>query len=148
MNQAFKECLEKRKIFAFPKAKALVDKEFKVASEDLAEAKDRFQNKRYKYATINAYYATFHAARALLYSKGYRERSHYCLYVAIEALFVEAGILEKHFARILKDGMSLREDADYGGDFSEEGASLSISNAEEFIRVSKELLSKSTNTIK
>lgn len=140
MSQAFKESLEKKKIFPFAKAKGLVSKELKMASDDLAEAKDRFDNERYKYATIDAYYAAFHAARALLYSKGYRERSHYALYIAIEALFVEQGLLEKRYARIISDSMSLREEADYSGDFSKEGASLSISNAEEFIRRSKELL--------
>ncbi len=142
MNQAFKEALEKKKIFHFFKAKSLVDKELKVALDDLAEAKDRFKNKRYKYATINAYYATFHAARALLFSKGYRERSHYALYIAIEALFVETGMLEKRYSHILKDSMSLREDADYGGEFSKDGASLSINNAEEFINKAKEALSR------
>lgn len=142
MNQAFKEALEKKKIFHFAKAKGLVSKELKVASDDLDEAKDRFKNERYKYATINAYYATFHAARALLFSKGYRERSHYALYVAIEALFVETRGLEKRYSRILKDSMSLREDADYGSEFSKEGASLSIKNAEEFLIKVKEVLSQ------
>ncbi len=142
MNQAFKEALEKKKIFHFSKAKSLVDKELKVALDDLAEAKDRFKNERYKYATIDAYYATFHAARALLFSKGYRERSHYALYIAIEALFVETGVLEKRSSHILKDSMSLREDADYGGQFSKDGASLSINNAEEFINKAKEALSR------
>ena len=140
MNQAFKEAIEKKKMFHFSKAKNLVDKELRVAIDDLAEAKDRFKHERYKYATINAYYATFHAARALLFSKGYRERSHYALYIAIEALFVETSILEKRYSHILKDSMSLREDADYGGKFSKDGASLSISNAEEFIKRSKEIL--------
>ncbi len=141
MNQAFKDCIEKKRIFEFPEAKKLVNKELSIAIDDLNEAKDRFKNGKYKYAIINAYYATFHSARALLYSKGYRERSHYCLYVAIDALFVRAGLLEKRFARILKDGMSLREEADYGGEFSKEGAALIISNAEEFIKKSEELLS-------
>ena len=31
----------------------------------------------------------FHSARALLYSKGYREKSHYYLLVAMHALFVK-----------------------------------------------------------
>ncbi len=79
-----------------------------------------------------------------MFSKGYRERSHYALYIAIEALFVETGVLEKRYSHILKDSMSLREDADYGGEFSKEGASLSINNAEEFIKKAKEALSKST----
>jgi len=142
MNQDFKEALEKKKIFHFSKTKGLVDKELKVALDDLAEAKDRFKNERYKYATINAYYATFHAARALLFSKGYRERSHYALYIAIEALFVDTGLLDKRYSHILKDSMSLREDADYGGEFSKDGASLSINNAEEFIKKAKEALSR------
>lgn len=144
MNQAFKEALEKNKIFYFSQAKSLVDKELKVALDDLAESKDRFKNERYKYATIDAYYATFHAARALLFSKGYRERSHYALYIAIEALFVETGILEKRYSHILKDSMSLREDANYGGEFSKDGASLSINNADEFINKAKEILSRDT----
>ncbi|MBM3253134.1 MAG: HEPN domain-containing protein [Candidatus Omnitrophica bacterium] len=146
MKQVFKEYLEKKKIFNFPQAKVLVKKELNTALDDLNEAKDRFKNKKYKYATINAYYATFHAARALLYSKGYRERSHYALTIAIETLFVETGILGKRFIRILRDGMSLREDADYRGDFSKEGASLSISNATEFIDKAKELLAKTTTS--
>jgi hypothetical protein len=54
MNQAFKEALEKKKIFHFLKAKNLVEKELRVAIDDLAEAKDRFKHERYKYATINA----------------------------------------------------------------------------------------------
>jgi len=144
MSQDFKEALEKKRIFHFSKAKSLVDKELKVALDDLAEAKDRFKNERYKYATINAYYATFHAARALLFSKGYRERSHYALYIAIEALFVDTGLLDKRYSHILKDSMSLREDADYGGEFSKDGASLSINNAEEFIKKAKDALSRNT----
>ena len=89
MNEAFKECLKNRKIIPFPRAKGLVQKELAAAKDDLAEAKDRLKNGRYKYATINSYYSIFHAARALLYSKGYRERSHHCLSVALEALFVQ-----------------------------------------------------------
>ena len=140
MNQAFKDCIEKKRIFEFSGARELVSKELRIAFDDLNEAEDRFKNGKYKYAIINAYYATFHSARALLYSKGYRERSHYCLYVAINELFVRAGLLEKRFARILKDGMSLREDVDYGGEFSKEGAALIISNAEVFIKKSEKLL--------
>jgi len=34
---------------------------------------------------------------------------------------------------MFQDIMALREDADYSGSFSKDGASMSISNAEEFI---------------
>jgi len=139
-NRAFKECLDKRKIIFFPRAKGLAKKELLAAEEDLAEARDRFGHGKYKYATINAYYAIFHAARALIYSKGYRERSHYCLAVALEALFVDEDLLKSRYVRIFQDTMALREDADYSGSFSKEGASMSISNAGEFIEVARNLI--------
>lgn len=69
----FKKAVEKRRILRFPQGQKLVRKELRAAREDLAEAKDRHKNKRYKYSTITAYYSMFHSARALLYSKGYRE---------------------------------------------------------------------------
>ena len=135
MNEAFKECLKNRKVIPFPRAKSFVKKEFEAAKDDLAEAKDRFKNGKHKYATINSYYSIFHAARALLYSKGYRERSHHCLSVALETLFVETGKMSNRFIGIFKNSMSLRENADYSGSFSKESALLSISNAQEFLEI-------------
>src|SRR4030065_2121586 len=111
VNPAFEKCLKDRKIILFPRAKRLAKKELAAAEEDLAEAKDRFEKLRYKYATINAFYAVLHAARALIYSKGYRERSHYCLAVALEALFVGESLLAGRYVRIFQDTMALREDA-------------------------------------
>ena len=141
MNEAFEECLKKRKIIPFPRAKGLVKKELAAAEDDLAEAKDRLINGRYKYATINSYYAIFHAARALLYSRGYRERSHHCLSVAIEALFMKTNRISERSVRIFKNIMSLRESADYNSSFSEEGAFLSVSDAQEFLEMVMALLS-------
>lgn len=139
-NRAFRECLSKRKIIFFPRARGLANKELVAAEEDLAEARDRSCHGKYKYATINAYYSIFHAARALIYSKRYRERSHYCLAVALEALFVDEGLLAGRYLRMLQDTMALREDADYSGSFSRDGASISISNAGEFIGAARSLV--------
>ncbi|MGD9345447.1 MAG: HEPN domain-containing protein [Candidatus Aminicenantes bacterium] len=135
MIEAFEECLKKRKIIPFPRAKSFVKKELKAAKDDLAEAQDRLRNDRYKYATINSYYSIFHAARALLYSKGYRERSHHCLSAAIKALYVKTGKMNNRFIRIYKNSMSLRENADYSSSFSKESAIVSVSNAQEFLEV-------------
>ena len=97
-NIEFKEAIEKRRILPFSKAKRLVGKELKESKDDLKEAYDRFENKKYKYATITAYYSAFHAGRALVYSKGYREKSHYFLLVALQSLFAEKGLLEQKLA--------------------------------------------------
>ena len=140
MNRAFEECLKKRKIIPFPRAKRFALKELTAAAEDLAEARDRFVHRRYKYATINAYYAVFHAARALLYSRGYREKSHHCLALALEALFVDPGSLAGRYVRMFQNTMASREDADYSGSFSKENASLCIQDAEDFLRAATKLL--------
>ena len=141
VNRAFNKCLENRKVFPAPHAKSLVRKELNAAEQDLEEAQDRLGNQRHKYAIINAYYAAFHSARALLYSQGLRERSHYCLSVAIEALFVDTGRLEARFVGNLNNLMSMREEADYAGSSSSGAAFLCVQYAEEFVEQSRRLLS-------
>jgi uncharacterized protein (UPF0332 family) len=133
VNQEFKQCLESRKIVSFPRGKDLLEKEIAVARSDLSDAKAGYENQRYKWSTIQAYYAMFHAARALIYSRGYREKSHYCLAVALRALFVEEGQIEAKFVRDFLNAMNLREAADYEAEFSMDGAKAVIASAERFI---------------
>ena len=78
--------------------------------------------------------------RALLYSKGYREKSHICLYIAIKKLFVEEGTLDSKFSEDLYNCMVLREDADYHHKFSQEGAKAAIESAERFLHMAQKLL--------
>jgi len=81
-NPEFLECFRKNKIRKFSQGKTLVMKELNIAKQDLLAAKESFNRNSFKWATIQAYYSMFHSARALLYSKNYREKSHYCLIVA------------------------------------------------------------------
>lgn len=73
----FEDCLKKGKIREFSRGKVLVKKELEGAMFDLQAAEDSLRGKNYKWATIQTYYSMFHSARALLYIKNYRERSHY-----------------------------------------------------------------------
>ena len=79
MSSEFERCIEKAKIVAFQKGPSLVSKEVKSAAEDLLSSKESFERGNFKWATIQAYYSMFHTARALVYNKKYREKSHYCL---------------------------------------------------------------------
>jgi uncharacterized protein (UPF0332 family) len=133
VNQEFKRCLESGKIVSFPKGKELMRKELSVARSDLLDAKAGYENQRYKWSTVQAYYAMFHAARALIYSQGYREKSHYCLSVALRALFIEENKLDAQAGRDFLNAMNLREAADYEAEFSMEGAQAVIASAERFI---------------
>ncbi len=99
-----------------------------------------YAQQRHKWATIQAYYAMFHAARALIFSRGYREKSHYCLSVALKALFVEEGKLDARSVRDFLNAMNLRQAADYEVEFSESGAKALISTAEQFLTKAKLVL--------
>ncbi len=113
MNSEFDECLKYGKIKPFAPTRGMVSKELSIARKDLVYAQASLQTGNYKWATIQAYYAMFHAARALLYSQGYREKSHYCLIVALRALFVDKALLLsvrsffRNFARFGRPGVNL-----------------------------------------
>jgi uncharacterized protein (UPF0332 family) len=138
MNR-FANCLKAGKLREFKASRGRINLETRAAKQDLQEAQDRLGNNKYKYATIAAYYSFFHSARLLLYLKGYREKSHSCLKIAIEALYVGEGILEPKFIEYFEETMGLREAADYQSIFSKEGAVRAVSWADEFFKEAKKI---------
>lgn len=141
-NSNFEDCLKKGKIRKFDRGRILVKKELESAVFDLGAAKESFKNKNYKWATIQIYYSMFHGARALLYNKNYREKSHFCLIEAVRALYVEKRLIGYWLIEALQKAKTLREGADYYSDFSKEGAEDLIQKAEEFLTKAKEVLDK------
>ena len=95
----------------------------------------------YKWTTVQAYYAMFHAARSLLYHKGYREKNHYCLILAMKAFYVAEGILEMRLVESLQAAKTLREGADYDNIFDSKSAKALVNQAEEFVKVAGEVVS-------
>ncbi|MCJ7579876.1 MAG: HEPN domain-containing protein [Candidatus Aminicenantes bacterium] len=140
MIPEFKDCLKKQKLKIFSRGKALVSKELKTAEEDLKTAKVSFKNENYKWATIQCYYSMFHSARALLYSKNYRERSHYCLIVALRVFYGEKGLLSSDLIEGLQRAKTLRENADYYDQWSKPAAEALLNSASKFLVISTKLL--------
>lgn len=87
----------------------------------------------------------FHAARALLYAKNYREKNHYCLIIALKHLYVDPGKLPVYFIEALQKGKALREDADYYDDWSQIGSEETLKLAEEFLNKAKELIKENSS---
>lgn len=56
MNIEFKKALENKRILLFSQGKQQIKKELQAAESDLAEAGNRYDNDKYKYATITGYY--------------------------------------------------------------------------------------------
>lgn len=139
-NNFFEKCLKSGKIRSFSRGKALVKKEISLSAADLERGKKTFEEADFKWATIQAYYSMFHSARALLYDKNYREKSHICLMEAIRVLYVQEGKVGYWLLEAMRGAKRLREEADYYGDYSKATASDLISKADEFLSKVKELL--------
>lgn len=140
MDYYLKRCLERKNLVKIAIDKELIKKEIAAAECDLKDSEDVFNIGKHKLATITAYYCMFHAARALLYSEGYREKSHFCLRTAIKNIFVDKNLFEPSFLDDYDMAKDLRENADYKSDFSKESAKQLAAKAKKFLEKTKFLL--------
>lgn len=93
------------------------------AAEELREAKDALsdaevlRNGGTDKAIVNRlYYACFHAAQAVLYSKGIEPTSHRGVLMLFGREVVQAGEASEDDGRFLNEMWDYREQADYGYD--------------------------------
>ncbi len=93
MSYKFQKCLEKRFFRRTPVDKERATRELLEANKDLESAKMSLQGSDDKWAIIKAYFSMFHAFKSLLYQKGYDEKSHECVIIAVEELFIRTGDL-------------------------------------------------------
>lgn len=140
MGEMFKKCIRERGLIGERVERDLIEKEIKEAEGDLGRAGNSASEGDFKWATIQAYYSMFHTAKSLVLSRGYREKSHLCLSIALRHLFVDNGNLQrKHYERFM-DAMALRKDADYGLVYSEGSAEASLEWAREFLEDARSLV--------
>jgi uncharacterized protein (UPF0332 family) len=132
--------LDERRLVRIRVNRNLIVKEMQGANYDLERARESLEDGDFKWATVQAYYAMFHSARALLYSQGYREKSHRALLTAIREIFLRSGELGNDLIEDLSNAMDLREEADYGMTFSETGAEEVVEKARNFMQRVKEIL--------
>ena len=118
----------------------IISKEINEAKNDLDSCERSMQERNFKWAIIQAYYSMFHSFRALIFSKGYREKSHTCIKYAIESLFVDAGTLDNRLLQDFSYAMKIREGADYGSVYSEDSALELRNSASRIYNICKELI--------
>jgi uncharacterized protein (UPF0332 family) len=140
MTTEFEFCLEKRGLKKGGVNQDMIEKELREADNDFNTASDSFENKKFKWCIIQSYYSMFHAAKALVLSKGYREKSHYCLEIALDELFIKTGLIDDKFLDMFDETMGARKDADYGLIYSPDTAEEALKNASEFIGQAKKIL--------
>ena len=133
------DCLMERFLVKIKPASDLIQKELSEAAYDFEKAGKAFSDEDWKWAIVKAYYCMFHAARAVLFKLGLREKKHFAITVVLEDLN-KKGKLEIRYVNDFSAALSSREDADYHYIYSREGAEHSLEIAEDFFMRMKRLL--------
>ena len=107
-----------------------------MAEECLEEAKLLLSSEYYRGAASRAYYAMFHAAKAMLLAKNISPKRHVGVLRMLGVEFVNKGYLEETYAEAYKLAFDIRMDADYEGGLklSKEMAEQVVHDAEEFLK--------------
>lgn len=135
------ECLKLGYLTKIKPDKKLIEKEIKEAEYDLGRAGVALKENDWKWSIVQSYYSMFHAARAVLFSLGYRERRHFAIQIVLESL-VKQGKLENIYVEYFSTAMDYREGADYHYLYSEEIAKDMLENTQKFFDKMKNLLGK------
>ncbi|MBU2100484.1 HEPN domain-containing protein [Candidatus Micrarchaeota archaeon] len=85
----FNECVKKGLLKRVPASREKALQSIKKSKQLFEEAKINFKDDRINSVVIVAYLALFHAARALLFRDGFREKSHECIIRYLEEKYPE-----------------------------------------------------------
>ena len=128
-----------RKLREIPVDKEKTKKSLEIAKIKLDEAKKLFSSEFFNNVVLSAYTSMFHSARALLYSKGVQEKSHYATYFYIKEKF--SGKIPKNLVTSFNNYRDIRHELLYGYcNLEEKDAQNAILDAEDFLDKVKEIL--------
>jgi len=129
----FERCIKERRLTKIKPSNEMIQKEVKSAEYDLERARNSLDEDDFKWAAVQSYYSMFHAAKALVLKRGYREKSHFCLIIALRELYVKEDKFNAEMVENLELCMSLRHEADYGLTYHQESAETALKYAKEFL---------------
>ncbi|MDD5163148.1 MAG: HEPN domain-containing protein [Candidatus ainarchaeum sp.] len=121
------------------KAKASIE----MAEHKLELAEKEFEHGIFENAITSAYASMFHSARALLFKDGYKERSHFAVYVYLNEKY--ASKIERKFLSELNSLRLQRHDLMYGIEKSAEIQEVDAESAIQMARGFLEAIRKITN---
>lgn len=115
------------------------------AKEMLIDSELMLENGRYKTCNNRAYYAIFHAMRAVHALSGYDSGKHSGIISEFQRVYIKTGIFDKECSIIIKSASEIRNDSDYEDFYitSRDEAAEQLANAKVFVdKVDKYLLSQ------
>lgn len=113
------------------------------AKQDLSDAEFNYQNRRYLNANNRAYYAIFHAIRAVLATERIDFKRHKDVLAYFNQYYVKTEVFPRSISRKISQASKLREDSDYDDEFvpTDEETEIQIDTAKELIELVERYLS-------
>lgn len=135
MPFTYEDCLSKGLLRRIAPSKTHALRSLKKGEQWLKEARMTLKGKAYNATVLASYLAMFHSARAILFSDGFREKSHACVARYLEAQYVRKGKLESRWIELLDHSRERRHDDQYDLTFvtTSDEAQQSLQTALDFL---------------
>jgi uncharacterized protein len=126
------------------KIRSLVEMRMRRAGMALRAARTLFAEDLHEDSVSRAYYAMFHAASALLLTKGLSTSKHKGVLSLFDLHFVKPAILGKELSAWIRGAFKARQEADYDAEAVDPRASAAaaLANAEAFLRQVRPVLER------
>ena len=126
---------------------ALAKYRLEKAKNDLSDAQKSFSEEMYETAANRAYYAIFHAARAVLILDGQDYKRHSGVISFFRKDYIKTGVLNESLSEIIKNAFELRTESDCSDFFviSKEEIKRQIDDAVFFVAEIENYLEKTIN---
>ncbi|PXF58635.1 MAG: HEPN domain-containing protein [Candidatus Methanogaster sp.] len=109
-----------------------------LSASNIEDADENLRIHRYRVVIVSSYTAMFHAARALLFKDGIKERSHECVPKYLKEKYKDMGM----YANVLDTYRRFRHSAIYGLDvvLDEDEARTALNSAKEFLSIVERII--------
>jgi uncharacterized protein (UPF0332 family) len=136
----FKDCLSKRLLRKDNSAPERVKKSLEIAERFLSSANKNIEIEELEMSEIASYNSIFHSARSLLFKKGYIERSHICVILALKEFYKDNYKLIDLLNTFDKIRIS-RHNIQYGGELIDKEEAVFVYDfARQFLEKTKKII--------
>jgi uncharacterized protein (UPF0332 family) len=132
-----------------PSSKQKAEESIRTSEKWLKESENNFKNQSFMSSVLTSYLVMFHAARAILFLDGFREKSHFAVARYLEDKYCSRGFLEKKWINLLDHYREFREQDQYSTCFivSEKEAKNALNFSQDFMGRIKGLLKNKLQNI-
>ncbi|MBI5047139.1 HEPN domain-containing protein [Candidatus Micrarchaeota archaeon] len=136
----YQECFERGLLRKSTIERQEIENQIKIAENYIKKAEKIFDKELFDICFLTVYISIFHSARALLYIKGYKERSHYCLFEFVCVEFKDDKEIVR-LAEMAQNYRTTRHLVQYDGELcSENTTKEALKDAKDFLMIAKKLI--------